>query len=162
VIRLKRMFTTVSSCEAYGPLFFAEPPVIVINYLDMLQLWIMPQLQEDSEDLTSQQDGAQPHFHFDVRAHLNANLADRWIGHASENDSPLLPWPPRSPDLRSCDVSLCGYIKDRVYVIPIPRDLPQLPQRIARCCNVCCRNLISRLTSAASPRENISSTCFFV
>jgi len=27
-----------------------------------------------------QQDGAPPHFHFDVRAHLNANLPGRWIG----------------------------------------------------------------------------------
>jgi hypothetical protein len=64
------MFTTVSSCEVYGLFFFAEPRVTGINYLDMLQLWLMPQLQEDSEDLISQQDGAQPHFHFDVRAQL--------------------------------------------------------------------------------------------
>jgi hypothetical protein len=28
----------------------------------------------------------EPHFHFDVHAHLTANLPDRWIGRASEND----------------------------------------------------------------------------
>jgi hypothetical protein len=31
----------------------------------MLQLWPMPQLQEDSEDFIFQQDGVGPHFHFD-------------------------------------------------------------------------------------------------
>ena len=73
-------FCAVSSCKVYGPFFFAEPTVTGINYLDMLQLWLMPQLQEYSEDFILQQDGAPPHFHFDVRAHLNANLPGRWIG----------------------------------------------------------------------------------
>jgi len=66
------VFCAVSSCKFYGPLFFAEPTVTGINYLDMLQLWLMPQLQEDSEDFIFQQDGAPPRFHFEVRAHINA------------------------------------------------------------------------------------------
>jgi hypothetical protein len=86
-----------------------------INYLDMLQLWLMPQLQEDSKDIF-QQDGAPPHFYFDVLAHLNANLPSHWIGRTSDNDSPLLPWPPQSPNLTRCDFFSWGYIKDRVYV----------------------------------------------
>jgi len=96
----------------------------------MLQLWLMPQLQEDCEDFIFQQDGALPHFHFDVRAHLTANLPGRWIGRTSQNDSPLLPWPPWSPDLTPCNFFLWGYIKDRVYLPPMPHDLPQLQQRI--------------------------------
>jgi hypothetical protein len=88
--------------------------VTCINYLDMLQPWLMPQLQEYSENFIFQQDGAPPHFHFDRRAHLNANLAGRRIGHTSDNDSPLRPWPPRSPDLTPCDIFLWGYIKDRM------------------------------------------------
>jgi hypothetical protein len=32
-----------------------------------------------------------------------ANLPGRWTGSASDNDSLLLPWPPRSPDITSCD-----------------------------------------------------------
>ena len=40
-----------------------------------------PQLQEDSEDFLFQQAEALPHFHFDVRAHLSANLPSHWIGH---------------------------------------------------------------------------------
>jgi hypothetical protein len=83
------VFFAVSSCKVYGPFFFAEPSVTGINYLDMLQMWLMPQLQEDSEDFIFQQDGALPHFHFDVHAPLSANLLDHWIGRASHSDSPL-------------------------------------------------------------------------
>ena len=50
--------------------------------MDMLQLWLMPQLQEDIVDF--QQDGAPTHYHLDVRAHLNAILPGRWIGRASQ------------------------------------------------------------------------------
>jgi hypothetical protein len=84
-------FFTVSSCKVCGPFFFEEPIVIGINCLDMLQLWLMPRLQEDSEDFIFQQEGAPPHFHFDDRAHLNANLPGLWIGRAYGNDSSLLP-----------------------------------------------------------------------
>ena len=124
------VFCAVSSCKVYGPFFFAEPTVTGIDYLDVLQLWLMPQLEEDSEDFIFQQDRALLHFNFDVRAHLSANLPGRWIGRASHNDSPLLPWPPQSPDLTPCNFILWGYIKNRVYVPPVPRDLPQLRQRI--------------------------------
>jgi hypothetical protein len=91
--------------------------------------------QEPSEVNTSREPGiadapvkclahsAPPHFHFDVRAHLNANLPDRLTGRASDNDSPLLTCPPWSPDLTSYDFFLWGYIKDRVYVPLMPRDL---------------------------------------
>ena len=71
------VFCAVSLCKVYGPFFFVETTVTSINYLDMLQLWLVSQLQEDSEDLIFQQDGAPPHFHFDVCAHLSANLPSR-------------------------------------------------------------------------------------
>jgi hypothetical protein len=89
----------ISSCKVYGPFFFVEPTVYGINRLNMLQLWLMPRLQEYSEDFVFQQDVAPPHFHFDIRAHLNANLCGCWIAHTSDNDCHLLPWPPWSPDL---------------------------------------------------------------
>jgi len=98
------VFCAVSSCKVYGPFFFTEPTVTSINYLDKLQLWLMSQLQEDSEDFIFQQDGAPRHFHFDVRAHLNANLPGRWS--ALLTMTLLLPWPPRSPDLTPCDFSM--------------------------------------------------------
>jgi len=149
------VFCAVSFCEVYGPFFFAEPTVTDINYLDMLQLWLMPQLQEDSEEFIFQQDGAPPHFHFDVRAHVTANLPGRWIGRASHNDSPLLPWPPRSPDLTPCDFFLWGYIKDRVYVPSMPRDLPQLRQRIVEAVAAIDRQMLQRVWQEPDYRIDI-------
>jgi hypothetical protein len=46
-----------------------------------------------------QQDGAPPHFHLEVRRHLNTTLPQRWIGRPSNEDSAHIPWPPRPPDL---------------------------------------------------------------
>jgi len=39
-------------------------------------------------------------------------------------------WPPRSPDLTPCDFFLWGYIKDRVFLPPLPVSLNELKQRI--------------------------------
>ncbi|GBN86215.1 hypothetical protein AVEN_172055-1 [Araneus ventricosus] len=38
-------------------------------------------------------------------------------------DVPLLPWSPRSTDLTPCDFFLCGYVKDKAYVPPMPTTL---------------------------------------
>ena len=71
------VFCAVSSCKVYGSFFFAEPTVTGINYLDMLQLWLLPQLQEGIVDFILQHDAAPPHYHLDVRAHLSAILPGR-------------------------------------------------------------------------------------
>jgi hypothetical protein len=47
------VFCAISSCKVSGPFFLVEPTVTGINWLDMLQLWLMPQLQEGSKDLFS-------------------------------------------------------------------------------------------------------------
>jgi hypothetical protein len=58
-------------------------------------------------------DMSPPHFHLEVRRHLNTTLPQRWIGRTSRcnGDSALIPWPPRSPDLTPCDSFLWGYVK---------------------------------------------------
>jgi len=38
--------------------------------------------------------------------------------------------PPRSPDATPCDFFLCGYVKDQVYVPPLPASIPELKVRI--------------------------------
>ena len=38
--------------------------------------------------------------------------------------------PPRSPDATPCDFILWGYIKDQVYVLPLPESIPELKVRI--------------------------------
>jgi hypothetical protein len=42
----------------------------------------------------------------------------------------LIRWPPRSQDLVSCDFFLWGYIKDRVFVSPLPVNVNDLKQCI--------------------------------
>ena len=71
-----------------------------------------------------------PHFHNEVRRYLNNVLPRRWIGRGCERDNRLMPWPARSPDLTPCDFFLWGYIKDKVYVPPLPNDLGDLKRRI--------------------------------
>jgi len=42
----------------------------VNSYIEMLQDWLFPQLNKDSEDFIFQQDGAPPHCHNQVRRFL--------------------------------------------------------------------------------------------
>jgi hypothetical protein len=39
----------ISIQKVYGPFFFVEDTVNANRYLDMVQQWLMPQLQEDSD-----------------------------------------------------------------------------------------------------------------
>jgi hypothetical protein len=39
------VFCAISSQKVYSPFFFAEETVTGMTYLDILQLWLMPQLQ---------------------------------------------------------------------------------------------------------------------
>ena len=45
-------------------------------------------------------------------------------------DLTLHSWPPRSPDMTPCNFFLWGYVKERVYVPPLPADLDELTNRI--------------------------------
>ena len=56
------VFCAISSQKAYGPFFFAEETVTGMIYLDMLQLWLMPQLQ-NVPTFIFQQDRSPAHFH---------------------------------------------------------------------------------------------------
>ncbi|GBL95107.1 hypothetical protein AVEN_188840-1 [Araneus ventricosus] len=49
---------------------------------------------------------------------------------AGPDDVPLMPWPPRSPDLTPRDFFLWGCVKDKVYVPPMPTTLQALQERI--------------------------------
>jgi hypothetical protein len=94
----------------------------------MLKNWLMPQLHEDSHNFIFQQDGAPAHFHLDVRHYLNASFPQRWIGHVANVDLPLLRC--QVADLAPCGFFLWGYVKDAVFVPPLPTDIDDLKQRI--------------------------------
>jgi len=88
----------------------------------MLENWLMPQLNEDSNDYFFQQDSSLTHYK-DVRGYLNRNLPQRWIGRAGKEDDALMRWPPWSPDLTPCDFFFWGFLKDTVFVPPLPINL---------------------------------------
>jgi hypothetical protein len=90
------VFCAISSQKVYGSFFFAEETVTGMTYLDMLQLWLMPQLQ-NIPTFIFQQDGSPARFHCEVRQYINTGLPGRWMGRASGNDQPLLLWPPEVP-----------------------------------------------------------------
>jgi hypothetical protein len=64
-----------------------------------------------------QQDGAPPH---QVREYLNTRFPGRWISRVAPKA-----WPPRSPDY-----FLWGFVKDRVFVRPLPANVVELGTRI--------------------------------
>jgi hypothetical protein len=41
----------------------------------------------------------------------------------------LTTWPPRSPDAIPCNFFVWGYVKDQVYVPPLPASIPELKVR---------------------------------
>ena len=49
----------------------------------------------------------------------------RVIKNDCRDDEMLLAWPPRSPDATPCDFFLWGYVKDQVYVPPLPASIPE-------------------------------------
>ena len=90
------VFCAISHEMVYGPFFLIEATVTDNSYLDILQLWLLPQLEEDIESLIFQQDAAPSHYYLDVRKDLNTRFRRRWIGRAGREDFECLPWPPRS------------------------------------------------------------------
>jgi hypothetical protein len=84
----------------YGPFFFMETTITGIVYLDMLQQFLNPQLDEDDQEgrIHFQRNGAPPHYLKEVREYLNPRIPGRWIGRAAPTA-----WSPRSPDFTPLD-----------------------------------------------------------
>jgi len=87
----------------------------------MLENWLMPQMNEDSNDYIFQQDGSPPHYK-DVRGYLNRNLPQKVDRTHRKKDDALMRWPPRS-HLTPCDFFFCRFVKDTVFVSPLPANL---------------------------------------
>jgi hypothetical protein len=63
------VFCALSKGIVFGPFFFMETTIVGIVYLDMLQLFLIPQLDEDDQEgrINFQQDSAPPHYLGKVR-----------------------------------------------------------------------------------------------
>jgi hypothetical protein len=99
----------------YGPFFFGEKTVNGIIYHNMLELWLMPQLLEDKPNVVFQHDRAPLHIHNEVITFLNRQLPQQWIGQEGSTS-----WPLQSPDLTPLNFLLWGFVKEEVYVPPMP------------------------------------------
>ncbi|KFM75908.1 hypothetical protein X975_13916, partial [Stegodyphus mimosarum] len=93
-----------------GPFFFTEKTVSWVVYLDMLENFVFPQLEELQPHVFSQQGGAPPHWGIIVRSSLNDHFTERWIGRGDP-----IPWPPRSPARTPLDFFLWVFVKHNVY-----------------------------------------------
>jgi len=53
-----------------------------------------------------------------------------WIRHMIAEDQALLCCPPRRPDITPCKFFFWGYVKNSVFLLPLPQDLPELRTEI--------------------------------
>ena len=84
-------------------------------------------------------------WHKEVREHLNEQLPGRWFGHAADTDNTFCIWPPRSPDVTVCDLFLWGFMKDNVYIPPLPKTLSELRERINTAIKSVTQNMLERV-----------------
>jgi len=113
--------------------------------LEMLTNWFIPQLAVERHDYLFQQDGAPPHWHLAVHTFLNEHLPNRWIGRAGQNDQVFCKWPLKSLDLTICDFFFWGYVKDTVYVPPLPATVDELQERITAAVNLVTPDMLQRV-----------------
>jgi hypothetical protein len=66
-----------------------------------------------------------------------------------------LPWPPRSPDLTPCDFFLWGFVKDSVYVPPLPMSLTELRDRITHSLQTITAGMLHRVRDEFDYRVNV-------
>jgi hypothetical protein len=114
-----------------GPFFFLEKAVTRRSYLDMQELYALPQLPPHT---ILQQGGTLPHFCHHVRSNLDREIAGRWIG-----ISEPIAWPLRSPELTPLTFFGGGgdYVKKIIYQVKI-NDL-QHPK-------ACIRDIVAMVT----------------
>jgi hypothetical protein len=108
-----------------GPYFFDEN-LNQHSYLSMLRNFLIPSLQDvNLENIYYQQDGCPAHSTLLVRAWLDQQFPERWIGRYGS-----MHWPARSPDLSPMDFFLWGHLKQKVYAEPVGNNVEILKQRI--------------------------------
>jgi hypothetical protein len=64
-------------------------------------------------------------------------------------------WPPRSPDLTQCGFLLRGFIKDRIFVPPLPETLVDLRMRITEAITVIDHDMLQRVCQELDYRLDV-------
>jgi hypothetical protein len=113
------VFCAVSREKVNDPCFFTEATVAGDSFLDMLENWLLPQLNTNYDDYSLQLDGALPHFHMNVRILLNCILPQcKW----RQQPSPLA-----TPFAGSCTMR---FLSLGVYEPSLPLSIQELHDQI--------------------------------
>ena len=67
------------------------------------------------------------------------------IGRTGQEDDALMRWPPRSPDLTPYDFFLGWFVKDTVFVLPLPANHQDLRNRITAAVALVNRDMLTRV-----------------
>lgn len=102
-----------------------------------------------TRDMWFQHDGCPAHFRRSVRAWLDANYENKWIGRGGP-----IPWPARSPDLTPMDFHVWGRMKTLVYSEPNPiSTVEELRARIVDAANQMQRTLTNGVVKTGLRRR---------
>ena len=77
------------------------------------------------------------------------------IGRKGQENDALVRWPPRSPDLTPYDFFLWGFVKDTVFVPPLPANLQGLCNRITAAVAMVDRDMLTRLWNEMDYRIDV-------
>ena len=64
-------------------------------------------------------------------------------------------WPPRSPDLTPCNFFLRGFVKDTLFVPPVPANLQDLGERITAAVALIDRDMLTRVWNELDYRLDV-------
>ena len=81
------------------------------------------------------------------------------IGRTWQEDDALLRWLPRSPDLTPYDFFLWGFVKDTVFVPPLPTNLQDLRNRITAAVALVDSDMLTRVWSKMDYRIDVCRIC---
>ena len=77
------------------------------------------------------------------------------IGRTGQEDDALMGWPPRSPDLTPYDFFLWGFVKDAVFVPPLPANLQDLRNRITAAMALVDRDMLTHVWNEMDYRIDV-------
>jgi hypothetical protein len=83
----------------------------------------------------------------------NATLPNRWTVKAGAAGEECMKWPRQSPDLTPCDFFLWGYVKEQVFVLPLPLDIDELKFIFTAAVEIIDRNMSERVWDELTPAQ---------
>ena len=82
-------------------------------------------------------------------------MPQHWIGRFGQEDVTLMCWPPRSPDLTPCVFFLWEFVKDIVFVPPVPTNLQELHDHITAAVALIDRDMVTRVWNELDNRLDV-------